>query len=430
LLVAHEAALGIHVVGLVHVNHQLRGRASDGDEQFCLDLAASTGRAAHVERVTVDRGHGPGRRSPEDAARLARYEALERGRRALSADLVALGHTRDDQAETVLLRLLRGAGPAGLQGIPPVRGRFVRPLLGVTRAALRDYLGSLRQAWVDDESNELTSIPRNFLRMNVLPSLEEGFPGARGTLARHARIARDEALWLAELVNPVVERHVHTTEGRILVDEALSDAPPALVRRVLLAALRAAGVRQPGLDEIEGVRQLLAGSSGGRDLPGGVRANRIGRGVVLTRRGATRDGSPSGYRYSFRVPGSVEVPEASAVVEAFAERTPAEVTADATAVLVDGDALGAWVSVRAWRPGDLIRPVGLGGRKKLQDVFVDGKLPRGTRARLPLVVDPDDRVLWVPGLAMDERLRVTRGTKAVVVLRLTRKQALPVGGPE
>jgi tRNA(Ile)-lysidine synthase len=131
------------------------------------------------------------------------------------------------------------------------------------------------------------------------------------------------------------------------------------------------------------------------------------------------------------VPGAVSVPEASAVVAAFGKgQGPCAAPGRATEVEVDAEALGASATVRNWHAGDVIRPAGLGGRKKLQDVFVDAKLPREARARLPLVVDADDRVLWVPGLALDERLRVTGGTKAVVVLRLTIAQALPVGGPE
>jgi tRNA(Ile)-lysidine synthase len=431
LLLGHERSLGIEVVGLLHVNHQLRGAAAEADERFCRELAAATGRVVHVERVEVVRGSGPDRRSPEHAAREVRYAALERGRLALSAGLVALGHTRDDQAETVLFRLLRGAGPDGLQGIHPARGPFVRPVLGLTRQQLRDYLATVGQGWVEDATNAELSVPRNLLRHKVLPALEDAVPGAGRTLARHAAIARDEAGWLAGLVNPVVERHVHTRGGSILVDGALAGEPTALGRRVVLVALRRAGARQPGLDEVEAVRELLGAASGGRQLPGGLRANRIEGGVVLTKGGVGHHAPRPAYRYSLEVPGSIEVPEASAVVGAFArEQAPDADPVDAIEVNVDSEGLGASVTVRNWRPGDLIRPAGLGGRKKLQDVFVDGKLPRENRARLPLVVDAADRVLWVPGLAIDERLRVTSGSKAVVVLRLTRKQPLPVGGPE
>jgi len=420
--------LGFAVAGLIHVNHQLRGEASDADERFCRALAEDGGRQAHVERIAVVRSAGPDRASPEEAARAARYAALERGRVALDADLVALGHTRDDQAETVLLRLLRGSGPDGLAGIPPSRTCFVRPLLEVSREELRSFLRTAGQAWVEDATNDDTAVPRNLVRHVLLPALEAHVPHAGAVLARHAEIAREEATWLARLVKPLVDRFVHQQDTCVAIDVALATELPAIQRRVLLAALRAAGVRHPGLDEVEALRSLLESAPGARDLPGGVRANRIGAAVVLSIEGPAHHVAGPAYRYTLRVPGEVRVPEAAAVVTAVARDGGSAPTAvESVEVDVDREVLGPSVGVRNWQTGDLIRPLGLGGRKKLQDVFVDGKLPRLERRRLPLVVDAEDHVLWVPGLALDERARVTSGTKAVVTLRLTRQQ---VGGPE
>src|SRR3954469_20796806 len=140
-LLALEPWLGVTCVGVIHVNHQLRGADAEADERFCRTLAQAQERPVHVERVDVRRTSSDGRRqSPEEAARHARYAALDRGASALGADRVALGHTEDDQAETVLFRLLRGAGPDGLAGIPDRRGRYVRPLLETRRSDLREWL--------------------------------------------------------------------------------------------------------------------------------------------------------------------------------------------------------------------------------------------------------------------------------------------------
>jgi tRNA(Ile)-lysidine synthase len=254
-------------------------------------------------------------------------------------------------------------------------------------------------------------------------------PDAAPTLARHAAIAREEAEWLGALVNPVVARLVHPVDDGVLVDAAILKEPVAVQRRVLLSALRQAGTRQPGFDDVEGVRVLAGARAGSRELPGGLCANRIPAGVVLIHRGVGTVPAED-YRYMLKVPGRVAVPEASAWLEAVPKREAGAATPSGIEIDVDAAPLADGVSVRNWRPGDLIRPVGLGGRKKLQDVFVDAKVPRPERHRLPLLVDARDRVLWVPGLVLDERLRVTSGTKAVVVLRLTRNQAQPVGGPE
>jgi tRNA(Ile)-lysidine synthase len=430
LLLALEPVLDITVAGLIHVNHQLRGLDAEADEQFCRTLAAVEGKPVHVERVEVRRTSSAGQRqSPEDAAREARYAALDRGAAQLGAELVALGHTEDDQAETVLFRLLRGAGPDGLAGIPDRRGRYVRPLLETRRSTLRAWLTARGQPWVEDATNADRSVPRNAIRHDVLPAASRIMPRASSVLARHAAIARDDAEWVASVVNPVVARLVHQESGRVLVDAALLAEPVAVQRRAALAALRLSGARHPGFDEVEAVRALLGSQDGARDLPGGLRANRTGPGVVLILRGVGTVLLPD-YRYMLRVPGEVEVPEASALVAAAPKLTLGVGGAASIEIDVDGASLGDALVVRNWRPGDLIRPAGLGGRKKLQDVFVDAKVPRPERRRLPLLADSEGRVLWVPGLALDERLRVTSGTKAVVVLRLTRKQAQPVGGPE
>lgn len=422
-----EGTFGIRLAGLIHVNHGLRGVASDADEQFCRDLAARLSLPIHVETVSVERVVDGDRLSPEEAARRARYLALERGRVALAADRVALGHTRDDQAETVLLRLMRGAGLDGLGGIPPRRDHFVRPLLDLGREELRAFLISRGQPWVEDATNADPAVPRNYVRSSVLPVLEAQAPRLSEALARQAEIARDEATWVAGLVNQALPRFVQPVRDGTRIDAALAAEPLGLQRRILLAALRQAGVRQPGLDEVEAVRGLLGTGPAARDLPGRVRANRIGAAVVLTAGAVRYVEQPPAFRYALPVPGEVVVAEAGATVTAApCGQSSGPPPAGTLRVEVNDEVTAGGLFVRSWQPGDRIRPAGLGGGKKLQDVFVDRKVPRARRARLPLVVDADDRILWVPGLVLDERAAVTSRTKAVVVLKLTEQ----VGGPE
>ncbi len=174
LVDALDKAGELHLAGLAHFNHQLRP-AADADERFCRDLADSLDRPLVVERGDVGARARRERRSIEDAARAARHEFLERARLHFDADTIALGHTRDDQAETFLLRLLRGAGARGLAGMHPRRGAIIRPLLACRRAELRAFLDSRQIAYVQDESNEDVSIPRNRVRVELLPFLERRF---------------------------------------------------------------------------------------------------------------------------------------------------------------------------------------------------------------------------------------------------------------
>ena len=188
LLHALDASAELHVAGVAHFNHQLRSAASD-DERFCEGVAAAIGRPLLVDRADVAARARRERRSIEDAGRAARYEFLERARLHFEADVVALGHTRDDQAETLLLRLIRGAGSRGLAAMHPRRGRIIRPLLDCRRAALRAYLEALHIAFIADESNDDVSIPRNRVRAELLPLLEGRFnPSIVDALASEAEI--------------------------------------------------------------------------------------------------------------------------------------------------------------------------------------------------------------------------------------------------
>jgi tRNA(Ile)-lysidine synthase len=186
----------VRLVGLAHFNHQLRPAAS-GDERFCAEVAAALDQPLLVERENVRDLARRERRSIEDAARRARHGFLERARVHFDADAIALGHTRDDQAETFLLRLLRGAGARGLAAMHPRRGALIRPLLDCRRAILRDYLASRGVPYINDESNGDLSIPRNRVRAELLPLLEQRFnPSIVDVLADEADLARDEWRWM------------------------------------------------------------------------------------------------------------------------------------------------------------------------------------------------------------------------------------------
>jgi tRNA(Ile)-lysidine synthase len=417
---------GFSVAGIVHVNHQLRGAESERDQAFCEGLAVRQNLPAHVERTDVLRVAAAERLSTEVAARRLRYAALERGRQALGADRVAVGHTRDDQAETVLLRLLRGAGPRGLAGIYPRNGAIVRPMFDVGRQQLRAWSADNGITHVEDASNQDLANPRNLLRHEVLPALRAWLgPSVPAALARAADVARADEELLAELTDALVRRLVSRDGEQVRVDvPGAALAPVALRRRVLLEALRRAGVREPGFAEVEALAAMVQDEAApGVDLPGHVRADRNGHAVVLRDRAPQRE-LVAPFRYALPVPGRVWIAEVSATVHAETGSPDGplpEGTLDAPVAVVASAQVTGGLFVRNWRPGDVLRPIGLGGTKKLQDLFVDRKVPRVVRHRLPLVVDGHDRVVWVPGHALDEVYRASAGGSGVVVLKLTRQ---------
>ena len=422
LLRGLAAAGDLQLRGVIHVNHQLRGDQSEADERFCRDVAVRVGLPMHVERIDVAAERRLAGGSLEAVARRLRYAALTRGAAALGSDRIAVGHTRDDQAETVLLKLLRGAGATGLGGIYPRRGNLVRPLLGMGREELRAWLSAEGHDWREDATNADTTLTRNRIRGELLPYLEQTFaPHVREILARTADMMRDEAALLDDLASARVVEVVEQVGDMVSMDRAaLNRLPPALGRRVVRAALRlASGDRWAGLAEVETVLEVARGHRPAADLPG-ARAELLGAAVVLLQGGHHQRTEPEGFRYELSVPGSVWVPQAECRVDAVMtapgerpQRLPS------TEALVTGVEDG--LVVRSWQPGDRMRPLGLGGHKKLQDLFVDRKIRRSDRGRIPLVVDAKDRIVWVAGHAISEEFRVTDPTKPMVILRLTQQ---------
>jgi len=274
---------GFIVVSLAHLNHRLRCTAAR-DEQFCRDLADRVGLPITVESIDVASYAQTQRLSVEDAARRLRYDFLHRVAESASADRIAVGHTRDDQAETFLLKLIRGAGLTGLSGIYPRRDKVVRPLLDVGRADLRHYLESRGQGWVDDETNEDLSNPRNRIRHKVLPELDlAGNSSSSPAIARAAAIVREDGQWLDELGDRRFDALVVRCSAGLEIDVAgLMAEPPPIRRRIVLMVLRlAVPNREIGFDHVEAALEVAAGESAGVDVPGARVELRGGKMVLL-----------------------------------------------------------------------------------------------------------------------------------------------------
>ena len=440
VLHALDATGEARLAGVAHFNHQLRPSA-DSDERFAAEVAAALDRPFFAGREDVAVRARRDGQSIEDAARTARHEFFDVARARLSADAVALGHTRDDQAETVLLRLTRGAGARGLAGMHPRNGHIVRPLLSCRRGELRAWLGERSLPFVEDETNQDVRIPRNRVRAELLPLLAARFnPRIVDVLADQADLARETWAWLdatsAELDAQLVRRS--TTTGGAPVREidaaALRAAPRALGRALVWRVMtELAGRRPVTFGHVDAVVRFIDEQGAARvDLPG-QRLERIGGRVVLTGRVAGAEGrvapedAPARFRVPLSVPGEVALPDAGWVVSADnltaaadAERTSAIVGSrlGKDLALVRFDRCRGSLAVRNRRPGDRFRPVGLGGQKKLQDFFVDRKVARAERDTVPLVVDDADRIVWVAGFGIDEAFRVTDPAQGVIILKL------------
>jgi tRNA(Ile)-lysidine synthase len=409
------------VAGAAHFNHQLRGAEADADEVFCRELAASVRVPIIVGRGDVRRMAAESGRSIEDAARTARYSFLNGAAASFAAAAIAVGHSLEDQAETFLLRLIRGAGPAGLSGVRPRAGIVIRPLLEISRADLRAYAAEHGLAFREDSSNADVGIPRNRVRLELLPHLQQFSPAIAETLARQAAVARadDEFLEAAAIESaPLIV--LQEDNGVALDAAALAALHPALASRVARTALQAAAPgRFIGFQHVDDLLDLTRRGDGSAvALPG----------LVATRRGARIElgGAPAvPFANSFSVPLSIpgEVEEAGWNVSADCPKsgTLQPLVARGHSVVVAAEPLRYPLAVRSRRPGDRFKPIGMGGRgRKLQDFLVDRKIARADRDALPLVVDREDRIVWVVGQSVAEDFRVTAPEKAVILLKARR----------
>jgi tRNA(Ile)-lysidine synthase len=420
---------GFHVIGAAHLNHQLRGADADVDEEFCRSLADTLNIPLHVGRVDVAARARDACFSIEHAAHDSRLEFYERAADVTGASAVAVAHTKSDQAETFLLRLLRGAGPRGLGGMHPRSGIVVRPFIEIARSDVRAFLHAREVAFREDTTNADRTIPRNRIRHELIPFLETHFsPGVVDVLDREAAIAREDAEYLDAAAAAFASRLISSTPAGVEVSvTAVLSHPLAIARRIIRAAqLIAADGRFVGFDAVDAALAFAVSKSAGPlDLPG-HRLNRRGDTLVLNRSGgrpARED--PVAFAYPLGVPGNVNVPEAACAISAEINPVPSgRLAADlwtlvgrSDEAVLEAARLTGPLSVRNRRPGDSFRPLGLQGRKKLQDLFVDAKVNRAERDTTPVVVDSQDSIVWVAGHAVAEEFRVTDRTRAVVILR-------------
>jgi tRNA(Ile)-lysidine synthase len=410
--------LGI-VLSVVHFNHQLRGEESDTDQQFVtqlaqrhtLELYASTGEvAAH------SRSH---HLSTEAAARQLRYQYFRQLFEEKKLNRIATGHTLDDQAETVLLRVVRGAGTRGLAGIYPQllvqasQFSVVRPLLKTRRKLLERYLGEIGQDWREDSSNRDLRHARNRVRHGIVPRLERTLnPAVRETLGETADIARsEEEYWQKEVSRALPE--VWQAETRILKPAGLAALPLALRRRVARAAAESLGLNL----EFRHVEEILELDHRG------PRSAMLPEGWLLS---VTKDGlqfappsltatSNSDYAHRLAIPGTIHVPETGACFEV--ARVPGSAAAGYNPDhMLNPALLQQELTVRNWRAGDRYWPAHSKAPRKIKELLQERKLI-GTKRKLWPVVVSGQEIVWVRGFPTPARLRPGNGDHEALVIR-------------
>lgn len=429
--------LDLHVL---HINHGLRGEESEGDAVFVKECCEKLRVSFHQKNCLIPRrGIQAGGTSVQEKARDARYEALTQVAQEIGAQRIALGHTADDQAETVLMWMIRGAGGRGLAGMPSVReDSFVRPLLAIRRVDILEYLHEHKISFRVDSSNSNLRYVRNRIRQQVVPLLQELNPGIVNVLNRQAEIFREEDSFMNGIMTIQLDRMVqeHQVGGVVLPRSEFLMLEIPLQRRMVREIIqRVTGIQKgPGFQGVSAVlHQVVHGPTGSSLVLQGVRVTRDYEYIqwrlekewqqehhaTCSKIPRSPDGLP------LEIPGFLIWPRTgqglSARVFSREDKEWQRFENDPSHIhraLLDASLVKGGIQIRGWSPGDVFRPLGMGGKqKKIQDFFTDIKLPRIQRHQVPLVVGREG-ILWVVGHRMDQRYVVTPHTRTILCLEI------------
>lgn len=423
ILVSLTTELPISLM-VLHLNHGIRGEEATRDQRFVRELSTKYALPYMDKAVDVPGYIKETSLSLQEAARELRYWFFEEAVQTHDLDKVAIGQTADDQAETVLMRFIKGGGTRGLKGIPPVRGGYIRPLIEVWREELLAYARYKGLSFVEDSSNKEERYLRNRIRHTLLPSLKEYNPRIKDRLLHLAEVLGEDDSYLERLAQEVAKKIVTADEEVTIPVPSLLSLPTPLQARVLQHAF--AGLSSGGVLEYPHVKGIMAliregGGSKGITLPGGYRAMRTYDTLLLGKEAKHPDGMAG--ETDLIIPGKTKLDGLGVEIEATVStgKTPpwSGHEADPKEAYLDYHQLVFPLRARSFQPGDSFIPLGMKSPKKLKNFFIDLKVPREERVKIPLVISGTD-ICWVAGLRIDERYKIEEGTKKILRLAMKR----------
>ena len=411
-----KEVLGIELV-VAHFDHGLRPDEDASETAFVKSLAVSF----HCDFVTKRTGPDlqPETASLEERARDVRYRFLKEVKELFSAQKIATGHNLNDQAETVLMRLLRGSGPSGLSGIPPVRDtHIIRPLIEVTRSEIESYLSKRGLSHITDSSNSETKYLRNEIRLNLLPQLEKYQPKIVEILGRTAGIMREETTWLEAKATRWLKKWAEKGSNDEIMLPLLrfKGLPEPLQNHVIRQALKrkGGGLQRISLPNIDAIKQMATGKKPQAEvtLPNMLVVKKVYDRLIFSK---SNPQTPQRFCYIIEKPGAFDLETLGGTIqlEEVKRNALVELKTSAWTACLDADRITYPLMLRNFRPGDRFVPLGMTGHKKLKSFFIDMKIPSHVRARIPLLTQEDEPI-WICGLRIDDRFKVTSKTKRVL----------------
>jgi tRNA(Ile)-lysidine synthase len=410
---------------VVHINHMARGKDSDADANFVESIAEKLKLPFYLKKIDVGIERLQLKTSFQDAARIIRYQFFEEILHTTGGNKVALGHSADDQAETILMNVIRGTGLKGLTGIPQVRGHIIRPFLETHRKDLEIYLEENDISFRDDSSNSEKKYLRNRIRHELIPHLETYNPGIKKCLEEMSGIAREEDSLLSQMVMDIFKQKSHFLEGSkkdiIWGIDDFQSYPIALRKRLVRETFcRITGDMQAiTANHVQQIISLFNSPKPGKSL-------NIPRGVTVTCRYAAilfskviGGISENETRVTpISVPGITELQGGNIRIQTqiFSVKRDFSSLDSGRQAFLDLGETGLVVKARFFRAGDRFCPLGMTGNKKLKSFFIDRKVPRSMRSQIPILTNANDDIIWVYGQRISHFYRVTDKTEKVLFI--------------
>lgn len=407
LMANRRAADGI-AIHAAHFHHGIRGQDADSDAAYCRKICAALDVEYHEGRADVPALARDRRMGLETAAREARYAFLRSTQAAVGADVIALAHHMDDQAETILMHLLRGAGPEGICGMARLENGLYRPLLEIRKAQLIQYLQASGIAWREDQTNQIADTPRNALRLHALPEIEKCYPHGVEAIARYGRLARAESDYLSKAADAFLDARLERGfYGQRLLLRGDEDA--AILRR----AVRKLTADWICMDRMEDILAITRKARGSLDLSKTLRIEKTPHALYFLPRS---EKIPSDV--PLELSGETILPGICRIRSELGD-FPIQPSNDSRVEVLDADRLQGAV-LRTRRSGDRIQPLGAQGSRLLSDYLIDRKIDRPLRDGLPLIAQ-GSRILWACGIGMAQEARITKDTR-----RRARLEIIPI----
>ncbi len=417
-----------------HLNHNARGEESDRDAEFVKGLGDSLQVKTLIEKVDVMAHQVTNKASFQETARYLRQEFFLKSMRQVGASKIALGHTLDDQAETVLMNFLRGSGLKGMGGMSPVRLPYIRPLFYCSRSEVIDFLNDRNISYRVDSSNEKVDYLRNRIRLELIPLLQEKYnPRIKENLFEASGIFRGDNDYLRTLEKHEFERIVLNFDK----DETLSmdierfvELPLALKRRLIRRGIESVkgDLRKISFFHIQETLRLFDKNEKGKriDLPDDLQILCRGDSVEFKRIQepssgilTDKDRGTSNWMRPLRIPGETPVEKAGLTLKTeIIDSAETKLSGDqANQAFLDFDKTGRDIMIRFFQAGDRLQPLGMQGTKKLKSLFIDEKVPQEARSTVPILTTEDNDIIWVYGTRIAHAYRVTPGTNRVLFIK-------------